>query len=85
MTVDQYKRFQNLNAEEIAIATFGALTSYSIKFAKGIVNESKAIKERELSANRSRNYPETSIAMQRKIALAEDHHQGFYDETAGTL
>jgi len=27
----------------------------------------------------------TSRAMQRKIALAEDYHQGFYDETAGTL
>ena len=27
----------------------------------------------------------TSRSMQRKIALAEDHHQGFYDETAGTL
>ena len=27
----------------------------------------------------------TSKSMQRKIALAEDHHQGFYDNTAGTL
>ncbi|MEK9983466.1 MAG: hypothetical protein VW879_01875 [Opitutae bacterium] len=27
----------------------------------------------------------TSRSMQRRIALTEDHHLGFYDETAGTL